>query len=55
MEKIKKIIVVGGGSSGWMAASYIYKALNFNIDLTLIESPHIGKIGVGESKIPTIK
>ena len=38
-----------------MAASYIYKALNFNIDLTLIESPHIGKIGVGEATIPTIK
>ncbi|MBL7726984.1 MAG: tryptophan 7-halogenase [Dinghuibacter sp.] len=55
MEKIKKIIVVGGGSSGWMAASYIFKALNFNIDLTVIESPTIPRIGVGEATIPTIK
>jgi tryptophan 7-halogenase len=54
-NKIEKIIIVGGGSSGWMAASYILKALNFNIDLTLIESPKIGKIGVGEATIPTIK
>jgi tryptophan 7-halogenase len=55
MEKIKKIVVIGGGSSGWMAASYISKALNFDIDLTVIESPTIGRIGVGEATIPTIK
>lgn len=55
MKKIKKIIVVGGGSSGWMAASYISKALDHNIDLTVIESPKIGRIGVGEATIPTIK
>lgn len=55
MEKVQKIIIVGGGSSGWMAASYIFKALNFNIDLTLIESPRIPRIGVGEATIPTIK
>lgn len=55
MEKIKKIIIVGGGSSGWIAASYIFKALNFNVDISLIESPTIPKIGVGEATIPTIK
>ena len=55
MEKIRKIIIAGGGSSGWMAASYIFKALNFNIDIVVIESPKIPRIGVGEATIPTIK
>lgn len=55
MEKVQKIIIIGGGSSGWMAASYIFKALNLNIDLTVIESPKIPRIGVGEATIPTIK
>lgn len=52
---IKKIIVVGGGSAGWMAASYIAKALNFNAHITVIESSSIGRIGVGEATVPTIK
>jgi len=55
MSKISKIIIAGGGSSGWMAASYIFKALDFNVDITVIESPTIPRIGVGEATIPTIK
>lgn len=55
MNKVTKIIIAGGGSSGWIAASYIFKALNFNVDITVIESPKIPKIGVGEATIPTIK
>ena len=54
-EKIKHIIIVGGGSSGWMAASYIGKSLNFNVKITLIDSPSIKRIGVGEATVPTIK
>ncbi len=52
-EKIDKIIVVGGGSAGWMAAAYLAKSLKANI--TVIESPHISRIGVGEATVPTIK
>lgn len=54
-KKIKRIIVLGGGSSGWMSASYIAKALNFEASVTLIESKQIGRIGVGEATLPTIK
>ena len=38
-----------------MAASYIFKALNFDVSLSVIESPNIPRIGVGEATIPTIR
>ncbi|WP_430906594.1 tryptophan halogenase family protein [Maribacter sp. 2-571] len=52
---IEKIIVVGGGSSGAISAAYLSKALGSNVEVQLIESPNISKIGVGEATIPTIK
>jgi len=48
MINIKKIVIVGGGSSGWITASTIIKFYP-NIDLTLIESKNVPIIGVGES------
>jgi len=52
-NKIESIVIVGGGSSGWMTAAAISKQLP-NIKLTLIESPNIPTIGVGESTIGQI-
>ncbi len=54
-EKIQNIIIVGGGSAGWMSAAFLAKSLNFNAKITVIESPSIGRIGVGEATVPTIK
>ena len=48
--KINSILIVGGGSSGWMTAAAIAKRLP-DIDLTLIESSDIPTIGVGESTL----
>lgn len=50
---VKSIVIAGGGSSGWMTASYLSKNLP-DIKVTLIESSDIGTIGVGESTIPPI-
>lgn len=47
---VKKIVIVGGGSSGWMTAAGITKMCP-NIELTLVESPVVPTIGVGESTI----
>jgi tryptophan halogenase len=49
-HNVKSITIVGGGSSGWMTAAAIARLLP-NIKLTLVESPNIPTIGVGESTI----
>lgn len=54
----RKVLVVGGGSAGWMAAAYLNAALNRDgrkvADISLIESPDVPRIGVGEATIPNI-
>lgn len=50
---VRKIVIAGGGSSGWMAASYLAKHLS-EVEITLIEASDIPVIGVGESTITPI-
>lgn len=52
-SQVKKIVILGGGASGWFTAGYL-KHKNPEIDITLIESKKIGIIGVGESTIPQL-
>ncbi|MGB8700815.1 MAG: tryptophan halogenase family protein [Thermosynechococcaceae cyanobacterium] len=54
-EPIKSIFIVGGGSSGWMTASYLAKALQGKVKISLIESETIKTIGVGEATIPNLQ
>ena len=54
-NNIKSLIIVGGGTAGWMAASAIVKVLGPRLSVTLIESDDIGIVGVGEATIPPIK
>lgn len=56
---MRRVVIIGGGSAGWMTASYLNGALNAqgrekNIDITLIESPDIPRISVGEATVPSI-
>ena len=49
------VVIVGGGSSGWMTAAYLRKALGESVKITLVESERIPTIGVGEATFSTIK
>ena len=51
---MQKILIVGGGSAGWMTAATLIKEVP-NRDITLIESPNIATVGVGESTIGQIR
>lgn len=59
-KRPRKVLIVGGGSAGWMTAAYLNGALNqkgekHNVDIRLLESPDIPRISVGEATIPSMR
>ncbi len=52
---IEKVVIVGGGSAGWMTASALANHLPKNVSVNLVESDQIATVGVGEATIPAIR
>jgi len=50
-----RVVVAGGGTAGWIAATALTRQLGSLVSVTLVESEAIGTVGVGEATIPTAR
>ncbi len=53
-QRVKKVVVTGGGTAGWVCAVALVKHFGELLDITLVESEEIGTVGVGEATFPSI-
>ena len=51
-NQIRRILIVGGGTAGWMAAAYLQK--HCHCQIALVESPDVPTVGVGEATLPAL-
>ncbi|MET8544778.1 tryptophan halogenase family protein [Kitasatospora sp. NPDC004799] len=52
---LDRVVIVGGGTAGWMTASYLKAAFEDRVDITLVESGNVSTVGVGEATFSDIR
>jgi flavin-dependent dehydrogenase len=59
MQARRSVLIVGGGTAGWLTACYLARHFQVGeqsgLEITVLESPEIGIVGVGEATFPTIR
>ena len=53
-DRVRRVVILGGGTAGWMTAAALSRSFGGAVAVTLLESDAIGTVGVGEATIPTI-
>ncbi|WP_329767821.1 tryptophan halogenase family protein [Stenotrophomonas muris] len=53
--RIRKVVIAGGGTAGWLAGCALAHQFRDQLQITLVESEQIGTVGVGESTVPPIR
>jgi hypothetical protein len=58
VSELKRIVIVGGGTAGWLSAAYLNRVLQHQrrqaVEIVVIASEEVGVIGVGEATVPTL-
>lgn len=54
-SSIRRVVIAGGGTAGWIAASALAHQFRDRLEITLVESTQIGTVGVGESTVPPVR
>ncbi len=54
-QPVETLVIVGGGTAGWIAAALLKARFGSSLSITLIESDRIGTVGVGEASLPVLR
>ena len=53
-QQVKRVVIAGGGTAGWIAAAALSRMLGPLLDITLVESDAIGTVGVGDRPVEAV-